>query len=89
MPATIVGIGTALPPHRIARSDSEEFTRGFCCQSDEHRRSLAAIFRRATVATRHSVLLESSSDEPSSRQSFYGEANPTTARRTRASDPIA
>lgn len=82
--ATIAGIGTALPSHRIERSDSEAITRGFCCQTEDHRRTLAAIFRRSGVETRHSVLLDSSEGDRASRQSFYGEQSPTTAERMRA-----
>ncbi len=82
--ATIVGIGTALPSHRIDRADAEIFTQGFCCETDEQRRTLAALFRRSGVSHRQSVLLDSSEGDLALRQNFYGPTSPTTAERMSA-----
>lgn len=82
MPATIAGIATALPPHRIEQSDSAEIARSFSCETAEQERVFRAIFRLSGVETRHSVLLEASSgSEDGPRQSFYGGESPTTRRR--------
>ena len=82
--ATIVGIGTALPSHRIDRADAEVFTQGFCCETDEQRRTLSALFRRSGISSRRSVLLASSEGDLALRQNFYGATSPTTAERMTA-----
>ena len=45
MPATIAGIATALPPHRIGQSDAAEIARAFSCETAEQDRIFSAIFR--------------------------------------------
>lgn len=81
MPATIVGIGTALPRYRILQQDAAAIARGFSCETAEQERLFAAIFRRAGVEARGSVVLTESEGDLAARQSFYGAANPTTSRR--------
>jgi predicted naringenin-chalcone synthase len=81
MPATIAGIATALPTHRISQSDAAEIARAFSCETAEQDRTFSAIFRLSGVETRHSVVLDASEHDLACRQSFYGEASPTTARR--------
>jgi predicted naringenin-chalcone synthase len=81
MPATIAGIATALPSHRILQSDAAEIARDFSCETAEHERVFSAIFRLSGVETRHSVLLEGSEGDLASRQSFYGSSSPTTGQR--------
>ena len=81
MPATIAAIATALPPHRIGQSDTAEIARDFSCETTEHDRTFAAIFRLSGVESRHSVVLEASGDDLASRQSFYGQVSPTTRQR--------
>ncbi len=51
MPATIAGIGTALPTHRINQSDSAEIARAFSCETKEQDRVFSAIFRLSGVET--------------------------------------
>lgn len=80
MPATIAGIGTALPPYHIEQSESAEAARAFSCETPEQERMFAAIFRRSGVKTRHSVVLEGAEGR---RQSFYGPTSPTTRERMR------
>ena len=84
MPATIAGIATAVPPHRIHQDDSAEIARGYCCETKEQDRIFSAIFRLSGVETRHSVLLETDEGERAARQSFYGSAEPTTRDRMKA-----
>ena len=81
MPATIVGIGTALPTHRINQSDSAEIARAFSCETKEQDRVFSAIFRLSGVESRYSVILGSSDGVLTDRQSFYGQENPTTHER--------
>jgi predicted naringenin-chalcone synthase len=81
MPATIAGIGTALPTHRINQTDAAELARAFSCETAEQDRIFSAIFRMSGVETRHSVILDASDADLSGRQSFYGPANPSTGRR--------
>jgi predicted naringenin-chalcone synthase len=81
MPATILGIATALPTHRIRQTDAAAIARAFSCETAEQDRMFSAIFRRSGVESRGSVVLEASDGDLPSRQSFYGESNPTTALR--------
>ncbi len=81
MPATIIGIATALPPHRIRQTDAATIARAFSCETTEQDRMFSAIFRRSGVESRGSVVLEASEGDLASRQSFYGESNPTTLQR--------
>ena len=81
MPATIAGIATAVPTHRILQSDSAEIGRSFACETADHERTFTAIFRLSGVEARHSVVLEASDGDLGLRQSFYGATSPTTGRR--------
>lgn len=84
MPATIAGLATAVPPHRIRQSDSVDFARGLSCETREQERWLGAVFRRSGVEWRHSVLLEAPGDAGAVRQGFYGSDIPTTRERMAA-----
>lgn len=81
MPMKIVGIGTAVPPHRIAQMDALEIARSVACDSHAQGRLIDTIYRRSGVQTRHSVLLETAADACGSRQSYFGETSPSTADR--------
>ncbi len=81
MSATIVGIGTAVPRYQILQQDAAAIARGFACETAEQERLFAAMFRRSGVEARGSVVLTAPEGELAARQSFYGPANPTTARR--------
>jgi predicted naringenin-chalcone synthase len=83
MPMLIAGIGTALPPHRIAQADAAEIAQHYSCKTAAQERLFKGMYRRAGVETRHSVVLESSDGELVARQSFYSGANPTTGDRMR------
>jgi predicted naringenin-chalcone synthase len=77
----IAGIGTAVPPHRIAQEDAATIARAFAAVPANRARLFDEIYRRAGVATRHSVVLEASGGPLAGRQSFYGSASPTTSQR--------
>lgn len=87
MTLAIAGIGTAVPPHRIAQDDAARIAFQLFGYEPQHERLLRALYRRTTVATRHSVLLERPDGELLNRQSFYPAAHgtddggPTTAER--------
>lgn len=83
MPMLIAGIGTALPPHRIAQSDAAEIAQQYSCETPAQQRLFKGMYRRAGVETRHSVVLERSDGELAARQSFYSQAHPTTGDRMR------
>jgi predicted naringenin-chalcone synthase len=83
MPVTIAGIGTAVPPHRIAQADAAEIARPFACQTAAQERLFHEIYRRSGVETRHGVVLEESEGELAHRQAFYTHANPSTRDRMR------
>ena len=83
MPTLIAGIGTAVPPHRIAQADAAEIAQQFSCETAAQERLFQSLYRRAGVETRHSVVLHRSAGELDDRQSFYGLKNPTTRDRMR------
>ncbi len=83
MTMSIAGIGTAVPPHRIAQADAAEIATQFSCETPAQERLFKGMYRRAGVDTRHSVVLEASDGDLGARQSFYTHANPTTRDRMR------
>jgi predicted naringenin-chalcone synthase len=83
MPMLIAGIGTAVPPHRIAQADAAEIAQQFSCETTAQERLFQSLYRRAGVETRHSVVLHTSTGELGHRQSFYGREDPTTRDRMR------
>jgi predicted naringenin-chalcone synthase len=83
MPMLILGLGTAVPPHRIRQADAASIAQQFSCDTAAQERLFKQMYRRAGVETRHSVVLEASDGELDRRQSFYTHANPTTRDRMR------
>ena len=89
----IVGLGTALPEHSISQAGAATFaTTCVVPDANEDRNTSAliqALYRRAGVQSRHSVLLESSSDGEATAERFYRFAKssedrgPSTADRMR------
>ena len=57
MPMLIAGIGTAVPPHRIAQADAAEIAQQYSCETPAQERLFKGMYRRAGVETRHSVVL--------------------------------
>ncbi|HEV3003239.1 MAG TPA: type III polyketide synthase [Pirellulales bacterium] len=56
MSLTILGMGTALPPHVVSQSEAAELGRLVCCQTEEQASLLRVLYRRSGVKNRHSVL---------------------------------
>ena len=87
MALKIVGIGTAVPEFSMTQDDVAEINKLFCHGGDDRLRLIPALYRRAGVRTRHSVLLQQSRGEPLARQSLYfqasheGDGGPTTRQR--------
>jgi predicted naringenin-chalcone synthase len=85
----ITGLGTAAPEEFITQEGMVEFTLAHLGAMIERPAQVQALFRRAGVRTRHSVLLNSSTNGEPARQSFYSVAvdaedrGPTTAARMR------
>ena len=86
MSVTILGIGTAMPPHAIAQSEAAELAKAFCCRTEEHARLLPIMYKRTHIRQRGSVLLDAPGGSPL-RQSFFpafggnGDQGPSTAQR--------
>jgi predicted naringenin-chalcone synthase len=91
MSLTIHGLGTALPPQRIAQADASaiatEVALSHQAPSPSQRRLLDTLHRRSGVATRHSVLLEpqapGTAENTTSHQNFFGPTSPGTGERMR------
>lgn len=89
----ILGIGTITPEHSIEQVDAAVHAEALSCSAeatDQQRRLLPVLYRRAGVKTRHSVVLESSTNGEMARQGFYPPADsdvdcgPTTSHRMQA-----
>jgi predicted naringenin-chalcone synthase len=89
MSMLIAGIGTAVPPHRIAQADAAEIAKRFSCETTAQERLFQTLYRRAGVETRHCVVLLVSEGDLESRQSFYGGTHPTTLDRMREYEAAA
>ncbi len=83
MSVSIAGIGTAVPPHRIAQSEAAEIARPFACKTPAQERLFHEIYRRSGVETRHGVVLDRSQGDLACRQNFYTLASPSTRDRMR------
>jgi predicted naringenin-chalcone synthase len=81
MPASIAGMATAVPPHRIAQSEAAEIAKSYSCATAAQERLFLGLYRRSGVETRHSVVLDRSDGDLAGRQSFYTRSAPTTRDR--------
>ena len=85
---SIVGLGLALPTHRIDRESAAEYASTVSCSEPGQAKKLKAIYRRSGIEQRGSVLLERLPESDRLGQSFYPPARspedrgPTTARRS-------
>jgi predicted naringenin-chalcone synthase len=90
MSLSIAGIGLAVPEHFIVQDEAAVLAETFLPPADGPPPFLQTLYRQSGVATRRSVLLESSSNGVPARQSFYpastaaDSAGPTTRGRMRA-----
>jgi predicted naringenin-chalcone synthase len=82
----ILGIGTATPPHAISQASAGSMAGAFGRYTPRQQRLLQALYRRAQVRTRGSVLL-ATADGGDPQQTFFAPAQdaadrgPTTAAR--------
>ena len=91
MTAQILGIGTAVPEFQIEQTDAAQQASQLSCITAQQQRLLTALYRRAGVEKRHSVVLTSSTNGAPAAQAFYfadqsRPAGPTTAERMEAYD---
>jgi prepilin-type processing-associated H-X9-DG protein len=81
MPVNLLGIGTALPSHRLSQAESAAMAQSLSATNDVQATLLRRLQRRSGVAFRHSVLLADADGPLQERLPFYGDANPSTAER--------
>jgi prepilin-type processing-associated H-X9-DG protein len=81
------GIGTAVPRHFIEQGDAAVVARTVCAPSRAQQQVLARLYQRSGVRTRHSVVLQGSTNGVPARQAFYipatesDDPGPSTAER--------
>ena len=87
MSLIIHGLGTALPPHRLAQGDAATIAARVALPeqdpSPSKRRLLETLHRRSGVAMRHIVLEELTGENAGHEQSFFGTTSPGTGERMR------
>jgi predicted naringenin-chalcone synthase len=86
MSLSVVGIGTAVPEFEIDQADAAEQASQLCYENVEQHRHVRALYRRAGVQKRRSVLLQSATNGRPAQQTFYASSSqqthgPTTAER--------
>lgn len=83
----IQGVGTAVPTGMITQGDAARLALTMYPHDAHLSAALPALYEHTTIRTRHSVLVETSSNGHSATQSFYPQASahddrgPSTARR--------
>jgi predicted naringenin-chalcone synthase len=93
----IVGLGTAVPHEVVTQDDAARMAVELWGGQTTHVATIPALYRRAGVRTRHSVVLTSSTNGEPASQSFYlaaearGDRGPSTGDRMRRyeSDALA
>jgi predicted naringenin-chalcone synthase len=86
MGMTLLGIGTAVPDHRIAQTDAAVLATSFVEAEPGHERLLATIYRQTRIRSRGSVLLEDPGPRSYAQEFFppassAGDGGPSTAAR--------
>ncbi len=74
MSLRLVGIGSAVPEHYISQAAAAEVTATFASPDPKRVRTLRALYMKAGVKKRHSVVLDGTGEAGDVRQSFYPEA---------------
>ena len=74
MSLLLTGFGTSVPEYAIAQADAAEIGTRFAAADPKRAGTVRALYRKAGVHKRHSVLLERAEGAPMDRQSFYEEA---------------
>jgi predicted naringenin-chalcone synthase len=83
----ILGWGTAVPAGQVSQADAADHAVAHWGAVHEQGRTISMLYRRSGVSTRHSVLVETSSNGSHATQSFYRVAHdrldrgPTTRER--------
>lgn len=77
---TIVGWGTAVPPGRVTQDDAAQHAVTHWGAVHEQGKTIGALYRRSGVKSRHSVLVDSSTNGEPAKQSFYRVAESATDR---------
>lgn len=77
MNASIHGIGLSVPKHRVTQEAAAEFALANCIATGAHRMLAMRIYENSGVDSRHSVLLDSSSNGEPARQSYYAAPEPS------------
>jgi len=87
MSLTIHGLGTALPPHRLAQGDAATVAARVALRkqvpSPSKGRLLETLHRRSGVAMRHIVLDNLTGTNSGHDQGFFGSTSPSTGERMR------
>jgi predicted naringenin-chalcone synthase len=68
---SIVGLGTAVPTGRVSQEDAAEHAVKTWGEAHNRAKAIPMLYRLSGVKTRHSVLVESSTNGSPARQSFY------------------
>ena len=83
----ILGVGTAVPAGMVTQQDAARMALATCRHDEQMTATLPAIYEHTTIRTRHSVLVDSSSNGHPATQSFFpvatsrSDRGPTTAPR--------
>lgn len=67
----VLGLGTSVPPQRIAQVDAVRESAPLVCGEPRQERILRALFERSGVSTRHSVVLREPDTGGAPTQEFY------------------
>lgn len=85
----LAGLATAVPRELVTQEDAARMAVGLCGWTDKQAATIPALYRRAGVRKRHSVLLTASTNGQPAQQSFFPVAvnefdrGPSTAQRMR------
>ncbi|MGH7135935.1 MAG: hypothetical protein ACREHD_09360, partial [Pirellulales bacterium] len=87
MSMSLQAIGTAVPQHYIEQADAAAVAKTLCASSTSQQQVLTRLYQRSGIRTRHSVVLQASTNCKPAEQAFFlpakngGDAGPTTAER--------
>ena len=91
----ILGVGTAVPAGLVTQHDAARLALAACQHDERMTATLSALYEHTTIRTRHSVLVDSSSNGHPVTQSFFpvatsgSDRGPTTALRMQRYDAEA
>jgi predicted naringenin-chalcone synthase len=85
----ILGVGTAVPAGLVTQQDAARLALATCQHNERMTATLPVLYEHTTIRTRHSVIVDSSSNGHPATQSFFpmamsgSDRGPTTALRMR------